>query len=133
MKLLSGTIVFGFGIFLICLSIICVFFPSKAEKFLSAFASSAKTHFLEMGFRLIVGVGLIFFAAEMRFPTFFSLFGWVMIFTTVILMLMPWRIHQKFSQMSVPPIILHLKLFAFASFLFGVFIFFSLSKVFFSE
>ncbi|CAN5728150.1 hypothetical protein BH20ACI4_BH20ACI4_06840 [soil metagenome] len=131
MKLFAATIVLGFGGFLIVLAVLSAIMPSKAAHFLGSFASSAKAHFIEIGIRIIVGTALIFVSSEMFFSPVFYFFGWIIIATSIGLLLIPWRFHQKFSQRSVPPVIRHLKLFAFGAFTFGAFIFYGISLFFF--
>lgn len=129
MKLLSGILVGCFGIFLIGLSVLCIFLPSKAEKFLASFASSARAHYLEIALRLIVGAGLILFAVEMWFPTLFLLFGWVIVVTSIGLLLIPWRLHHKFSRWTIPQVFRYLNFFALGAFALGAFIFYGMSRI----
>ncbi|MEO6588759.1 MAG: hypothetical protein ABIP06_05475 [Pyrinomonadaceae bacterium] len=115
------------------MAILSAFFPLKAANFLESFASSARAHFFEIGFRIIVGTSMIFFASEMRFSQVFYIFGWIVIITSIGLLFVPWRQHRRFSNWTIPQIVQHLRLFALAAFAFGIFIFYSFSRVFYME
>jgi hypothetical protein len=61
----------------------------------------------------------------MRFATVFVAFGWVLLATTAVLLLVPWRWHQRFAQLSVPKAVRYLPLIAIASLLLGSFVVFA--------
>jgi hypothetical protein len=132
MKLFSGLLVGCFGIFLIGLAVTGAFLPLKAGRFLEMFASSQRAHLLEQFLRLVVGAALIIFASEMWFSDLFNIFGWVIVVTTIILLLLPWRLHQRFSELTIPQVKRHLKLFALGAFALATFIFYGMSRVYFS-
>ena len=52
---------------------------ANAERFLRAFASSARSHYTEQGLRLLVGAALVNSASAMRYPGLFTLFGWLIV------------------------------------------------------
>ena len=111
MRLLSGIIVVAFAFFLIGLAVTILARPPLAERFLNAFASSARAHYLEQAVRLVVGGALVLFSPAMWQPDLFRLFGWVVVGTTVVLLCIPWRWHHRFATWVVPPVIRYLKLY----------------------
>jgi len=119
---LSGIVVAGFCLFLIGLAALIVTMPSRAERFLRAFASSARAHYTEQGLRLAVGVAIVNLASSMRYPELFRLFGWLIVVTTVVLLLMPWQWHQKFGSMAMPLVFRHMRLFALGAVALAAFI-----------
>lgn len=125
---LSGVVVVGFGVFLIGLAALIFAKPSQAEAFLRGFASSALTHYTEQGLRLVVGAAILNFAVLMRYPELFRLFGWLIIVSTIGLLLIPWRWHHKFAKLVMPPVFERMRLFAFGSFALGAFVLFSVSS-----
>jgi hypothetical protein len=85
--------------------------PAHAASFLGGFAGSVRAHVLEMLVRIIVGWAFVVSAPSMRFSGAFRLFGWVLVISSIVLLLLPWRWHHRFAQHVVPPITRHVWLF----------------------
>jgi hypothetical protein len=62
-------------------------------------------------------VAFLICSSRLRFPVFFDAFGWVLIATSFGLMALPWRLHRRFAEWSVPQATKNMKLFAIGSFL----------------
>jgi hypothetical protein len=107
------------GVWLIALAIVAIAKPELAKRFLNGFASSASTHFLEVTLRIIVGVAFIACAPEMKFSLLFTIFGWMLIATSVVLMFIPWRLHRRFAEWSLPMATARMKLFGLVSLIGG--------------
>jgi hypothetical protein len=114
-----------FLFFLACLSL---FTPKHAVRFLGGFASSAKAHYLEMIVRLIVGAAFVINAPTMLYSKVFMVFGWLLVGSTVILILLPWRWHQVFGQKIASPVIGKTWLIGIGSLLLSAAIFFAALK-----
>lgn len=119
---LSSILVLLTGFYLIGLALVVLLSPARATRFLGGFASSAFTHYLELVLRLIAGVAVLLYAPQMLFSSFFVIFGWILVVTTVGLFAVPWQWHQRFAQRGVPYATRNLKLVAGASFVFGGFV-----------
>lgn len=119
---LSGLVVVGFGLFLIGLAALIFIMPSRAEVFLTGFASSAVTHYTEQALRLIVGAAIVSFAGSMRHPELFNAFGWLIVVSTGGLLLVPWQWHNRFSKLVMPQVFQRMKLFALGACILGAFI-----------
>jgi hypothetical protein len=128
-NVLSGLVVAGFGLFLVGLAILITARPSRAEKFFRAFASSALTHYTEQAVRLIVGAAVVIRSESMRYPELFNVFGWLVIVSTAALLVIPWRWHNKFATLVMPPVFRRMKLFAFGAFALGAFVLYSVFGV----
>ena len=128
MDIISGIIVFAFGLGLIALAVVIATKRLLAEQFINLFASSAQTHYIEQVLRLVVGTSLIIFSPLMWYSYAFQIFGWLFVVTTVGLLLVPWRWHHQFAQRVIPLVILHLKIYGVATFLLGAFILYSASR-----
>lgn len=126
---LSGIVVVGFCLFLIGLAVVIAARPALAERFLRSFASSARAHYTEQGLRLLVAVAVVTFANSMRHPELFKLFGWLMVVSTVGLLLTPWQWHHKFSLKVMPPVYRHLRLFGLAALALAALILYGVSAV----
>lgn len=93
------------GLFQVGLAAVCFIAPKRAVDFLGAFASSRKAHLIEMALRLVAGGAFLINAPAMRFPSAFLLFGWVLIASSVVLLILPWRLHQRFAEQYAAPVI----------------------------
>lgn len=127
-SLLSGIVVVGFCLFLIGLAVVIATTPSLAERFLRSFASSARAHYTEQGLRVLVGAALVNFASSMWYPELFRLFGWLIVVTSVGLLLIPWRWHHKLGTWVMPLVIRHMRLFALGASALGAFILYGVSR-----
>jgi uncharacterized protein YjeT (DUF2065 family) len=110
------------GVYLVALAAVALVSPRTAKRFLSSFASSAAAHFFEMFVRLVVGVALVSYAPHMKFPGVFTVFGWVIVVTTIGLLAVPWRWHRRFATWSVPYATRNMRLFALGSLAVGAFV-----------
>lgn len=98
------------GLFLLALGITALGRPEVAARFLGGFATSAATHVLELGIRVLAGASLVVMAPRMAAASFVAGFGWVLIGTSLVLALLPWRLHQRFAAWSVPQAVPYLPL-----------------------
>ena len=128
MKILSGFIVVSTGVFLIGMSVVIAAKPMLAQRILKSFASSPRAHYTEQAIRLTVGAAIVVFAPSMLFSNFFMFFGWLLVVTTVGLLLIPWQWHHKFGEWAIPLAIRHLKLYAIGTFVLGSFILYSVLR-----
>lgn len=108
------------GLFLVALAAFAWLDPPRARRFLMAFASTATKHLVELGMRLLVGAAFILAAPHMAFPAVFSLFGWVLVLTTLVLAVVPWRLHRRFAAIAVPRATRHMAALGTASLVGGV-------------
>lgn len=125
---IPGLVVTGFGLFLIGLALMMALEPALAERFLRSFASSARAHYTEQGVRLLVGAAMVAFADSMWYPERFRLFGWIILATTVGLLLIPWQWHHRFASRAMPPVYQHMRLFALGAFALGAFVLYGVSR-----
>lgn len=97
----AGVLLLAAG-YLIVLGLVALVAPQRARRFLSAFASTRPIHFAELAVRVLVGAALVTCAPFMRFTDVIALVGWMLIVTTALLLLLPWRWHRRFAQWAVP-------------------------------
>ena len=120
--MLAAVIVVLAGIWLIGLAAVAVARPELVKQFFGTFASSAFAHFLEMFMRITVGVAFVIYSPQMKFSAIFAGFGWLLILTTVVLLFVPWKIHRRFADRSLPMVMDRMKLFAIVSAIGGIII-----------
>lgn len=111
-----------FGLYLLILALAIWFKPNLAKRFLGGLVHSAGAHYLEVLLRLVVGLALLQAAPHLLFTPFLQGLGWVLLLTTLVLLVLPWRWHQRFAQWSVPKSLPYLGWIALASFAGGVLI-----------
>jgi len=125
---ISIWIVALFGIYMCCTSFIILLKPRKAQAILRKFASTNFINYLEITIRMIVGIALIQCTATCKSPEVFSVFGWFLCITALILYAVPRKWHHSFSLKSaelIKPI--YFRMISPFAFLFGYFILFNLN------
>ena len=119
MSQVAAVLVAGFGLLLIALTGVAFAKPAIAERFLMRFASSARTHYVEQIFRLLIGAAIVVLSPAMWQPTMFWLVGWAIVVSSAALMCVPWQWHHRFGERILPIVIRHLRLYAIGSLAFG--------------
>lgn len=119
MSLLAGIVVVAFGLFLIGLTGVVFAKPALAERFFMSFASSARAHYVEQAFRLLIGASLVVLSPAMWQANVFRVVGWIIVVTSVGLILIPWRWHHSFGLWVLPMVVRHMRLYAVGLFAFG--------------
>ncbi|HEX4854773.1 hypothetical protein [Arenimonas sp.] len=103
------------ALYLLALGTCSLLRPGMARRFLLGHASSERLHYLELALRLLVGAALLVRAPAMLWPQAFTFAGWILVGTTLLLALVPWRRHQVFAQRTVPQALRFLPLLGVAS------------------
>lgn len=124
---IAEVVVMASGLYLVGLAAALVTVPSRAERFLEAFASSVRTHYAEQALRLSAGVAFMVHGPRMRFPELFTAFGWILTLTSGMLLLVPWRWHRRYAEWAVPLAIRHRALFALGAASLGVLVLYAAS------
>lgn len=126
MHLIAEIVVTAAGLFLIGLGGVMLIKPAVTERFITSFASSRKAHFTEMSFRLLFGVSLASLAMSMWQPKLFRILAWAIIVSSVLLIILPWQIHQRFGARVLPLVVQYMRLYAVGVLVFGVLILYGL-------
>ena len=119
MQLISGLVVVASGAYFIGITVLVFAKPAVAERFFRGFASSARTHFVEQILRVLLGGSLVIYSPAMWQTDIFRLIGWVIVVSSVALMLFPWQWHHRFGKKILPVFIQHMRLYAIGTFAFG--------------
>jgi hypothetical protein len=107
---IAGLTVLVAAAYLIGLGVIALAAPRLAARFLTGFASTATTHWVEMVLRVVAGAGFVAYAPQLRGATGFAVFGWMLISSSLVLLVLPWQWHQRFAQRTMPQVVRHLSL-----------------------
>lgn len=119
LSLFAETVVVVFGLFLIGLAWVVFVKPAIAERFFTSFASSARAHYTEQAFRLLIGGSMVVLSPTMWQADLFRIVGWIIVVTSVGLLLIPWRWHHWFGQWAIPLVVRHMGLYAVGLSAFG--------------
>ena len=90
------------ALYLVALGVGALVRPERAKHFLGGFAGSARIHFTELTLRVLTGGALVLSAPRLAFSDALTVFGWVLIGSSLVLALVPWRLHRRFAAWSVP-------------------------------
>jgi uncharacterized protein YjeT (DUF2065 family) len=99
-EILSKWIVLLFGLFFIATGLLMLFAPQKARKILKKAGSTNLINYTEITVRMIPALGLIGYADYSRFPQVFSVVGWFILGTSVVLYFVPRKWHHSYSLKS---------------------------------
>jgi hypothetical protein len=120
MSVVAAVVVVLFGLSLITFTGVAFAKPARAERFLMAFASSARTHYVEQVFRILIGAALVVLSSTMWQPNLFWLLGWAIVVSSAALICVPWQWHDRLGERLRPMLVRHLKLYAVGALAFGV-------------
>src|SRR5262245_9567418 len=118
MSLVAASVVVAFGLVLIAFTGVAFAKRAVAERFLMRFASSARTHYLEQVFRLLVGTALVVFSPAMWQSKIFWVVGWAIVVSSAALMCVPWQWHDRLGERMRPMLVRYLRLYAAGAFAF---------------
>lgn len=116
-------VVIFFGLFIVFVGLIMLVIPKKARITLRKSGSTNFINYSEITIRLIPAVALILHSDYSKYPEAFKIFGWIMLITSLILYVVPRKLHHEFSVKSadiLKPI--YFQLISPFAFLFGVLI-----------
>ena len=108
------------ALYFLVLGAVSLVMPSRASSFLLGFATTSRKHYIELIARFLVGLALLTTAPRSSNSTALLAFGWLLLVTTGVMALVPWRTHQRFAQASVPRALRFLPLIGIASLAFGL-------------
>src|SRR5262245_19368956 len=126
MSAVAAVIVVVFGFSLITFTGVAFAKPARAERFLMAFASSARTHYVEQSVRILIGAALVVLSSSMWQPNVFWLFGWGLVVSSAALICVPWQWHDRLGERVRPVLVRYLKLYAVGAFALGVLLLYGL-------
>jgi hypothetical protein len=119
MSVVAAVVVVVFGLSLITFTAVVFAKPARAERFLMAFASSARAHYVEQVFRIIIGAAIVVLSSTMWQPKVFWLFGWAIVVSSAALICVPWQWHDRLGERLRPMLVRYLKLYAIGAFALG--------------
>jgi len=119
MSAVAAIVVVAFGVVLIAFAGVAFARPVIAERLLKPFASSARAHYVEQAFRLLIGAALVVLSPAMWQPKVFWLVGWAIVVSSAALICVPWRWHHRFGERIRPMFSRYLWLYAAGACAFG--------------
>jgi hypothetical protein len=74
--------------------------PNKARTTLRKAGSTNFINYAEITIRIIPAVAMILYANLAKYPEAFKFFGWFMLITSLVLYMVPRKMHHQFSMKS---------------------------------
>jgi hypothetical protein len=108
-------IVLAAAAYLVVLGGSALFRPALATRFLRGFATTQALHYLELALRIVAGSAFVMSAPRLALGNAVAALGWVLVGTSLVLALLPWRLHERFAAWSVPQALQYLPLIGVAS------------------
>jgi uncharacterized membrane protein YfcA len=93
-------IVILFGLFIILCGFMMLLKPNKARTTLRKAGSTNFINYAEITIRIIPAVAMILYANLAKYPEAFKFFGWFMLITSLVLYMVPRKMHHQFSMKS---------------------------------
>ncbi len=93
----AKSVVVLFGLFLIAVGFLMLIAPKKARASLQKAGSTNIINYAEITIRMIPAAALILVADLSKFPESFKILGWFMVATSLILYLVPRKIHHNYA------------------------------------
>ena len=97
MELVSKYIIICFGLFLIYSGFLMFLNPEKVRVIIGKAGSTILINYGELIIRLLLGISFVISAGVNAYQQYFTIFGYFLIISAVILMLTPMKTHHKFS------------------------------------
>lgn len=110
------------GFYLVSLGGVSLVAPSRASRFLLGFAGSQPKHYAELMIRLLAGGAFVLAAPGVVASWAFTVFGWLLLATTVCLLFIPWQWHHRFASRGVPEALRFLPIIGICSLALGAFV-----------
>lgn len=100
MLIVAKWIIILFGVFIIGAGFFMFVKPKKARSILQKAGSTNLINYTEITIRIIPAVSLILYSDFSKYPFPFKLLGWFMLATSIVLYLIPRKVHHNFSLKS---------------------------------
>ncbi len=97
---LSKIVVIIFGLFLIGAGLLMLFKPDKARATLRKAGSTNLVNYTEITLRMVPAAAMILYSDFSRYPEAFKIIGWFMIATSMVLYMVPRKLHHDYSLKS---------------------------------
>lgn len=97
MEWISKIILILFGIFLIFSGFLMFFNPEKTKNIISKAGSTFAINYGELSIRLLIGLSFILVAMHTTYDLYFTIIGYFLIGSAIVLMCVPMKLHNKFS------------------------------------
>ena len=111
---------------MIFVGFLMLFAPEKARQTLKKAGSTNFINYAELTIRMIPAAGLILYSDFSKFPEIFKTLGWFMIITSLVLYIVPRRVHHNYALKSaelLKPV--YVQMISPFSFLFGALMIYS--------
>lgn len=120
MVMLAKWTVILFGFFIISVGLLMLLAPEKARATLKKAGSTNLINYAEITIRMLPAIGMIYYAEYSKYPEVFTIFGWFILVTSLVLYFVPRKLHHGFSLKSAEILTpIFVQLLSTLAFLFG--------------
>lgn len=95
---ISKIVLLIFGFFLILSGFLMLFKPFYVKKAISKAGSTYLINYTELGIRLLIGIAFLYSGLLSVYDCYFTIIGYFLIFSALLLMLVPIKSHNSFSR-----------------------------------
>lgn len=95
---ISKIVVLLFGVFLILSGFLMLFNPFYVKKTISKAGSTYFINYTELGIRLLIGIAFLYSDFLSVYDRYFTIIGYFLIFSALLLMVVPIKKHNAFSK-----------------------------------
>lgn len=120
LEVVAKAIIVLAALYLLLLGAVALLRPQRAGAFLLGFATAPGKHYTELAVRVLVGGALLLLARTSPYAMPLTVFGWVLVASTAVMAVMPWQVHRRFAEASVPRALRYLPLIGVASLAMGI-------------
>ncbi len=99
-EIIAKFVIISFGVYFIAAGLFMAFRPQKARSILRKAGSTAFINYAELSIRMVPGIAFVVYAESAKYPFTFQLVGWFIIISSILLMILPRRLHHQFSNMA---------------------------------
>lgn len=127
--IIAKCIILLFGLFLVYSGFLMFFKSEKVREIIAKAGSSFFINYAELISRLLIGVCFIISSKEVVYELYFKIFGYFLIGSAILLMLVPIKTHHNFAKNAAEKLKpIYLKMCTPFSILFGVLIILALKR-----
>ena len=106
MQAASLVVIYTAALWLVAVGVFMAVRPHSALAFLRQTAATWRINIAEQGLRLLAGAALVVRAPSSKFPQVFEIGGWFIVASSVVLLLIPLRLHAGYAiwwSNALPP------------------------------
>ena len=98
MIIIANLIIVFFGLFIVFSGLLMFFKPEKVREIIAKAGSTYLINYTELGIRLLIGIAFVYSSLFSIYELQFTIIGYFLITSALLLMLVPIKKHNQFSR-----------------------------------